>query len=49
MQLEKQFIERSKDAEFERRLKSIDLEDDDEEAPKTEGKKPAAATKGNKK
>ena len=36
-QMEKQFVERAKDKEFERRLKSIDLEEDgdEEEVPKT--------------
>ena len=31
--MEEKFIERAKDAEFERRLKSIDLEDDDDLPP----------------
>jgi hypothetical protein len=48
--MEKQFVERAKDKEFERRLKSIDLEEvDEEEGVKEEvnkGKKGASATAG---
>ena len=43
--MEKQFVERAKDKEFENRLKSIDLVEDEEEPPVTTNKQSAKVNK----